>query len=58
VRPFRQATITLGEPIDASEHGYTKSTNRARREVTDRLMAEIARLCDEDYVDSYAPMPA
>jgi 1-acyl-sn-glycerol-3-phosphate acyltransferase len=58
VRPFRQATITLGEPIDARERGYTRSTNRARREVTDRLMAEIARLCDEDYVDSYAPMPA
>jgi 1-acyl-sn-glycerol-3-phosphate acyltransferase len=58
VRPFRQATITLGEPIDARERGYTKSTNRARREVTDRVMAEIARLCDEDYVDSYAPMPA
>ncbi len=58
VRPFRQATITLGEPIDAKELGYTKSTNRARREVTDRFMAEIARLCAEDYVDRYAPIPA
>lgn len=56
VRPFRQATITLGEPIDAKELGYTRSTNRARRELTDRFMAEIARLCTEDYVDSYAPM--
>jgi len=58
VRPFRQATITLGEPIDPRQLGYTKSTNRARREVTDRFMAEIARLCAEDYVDSYAPTPA
>ena len=57
VRPFRQATITLGEPIDASALGYTKSTNRARREVTDLFMAEIARLCAEDYVDTYASMP-
>jgi 1-acyl-sn-glycerol-3-phosphate acyltransferase len=57
VRPFRHATITLGEPIDVQQLGYAKSTNRARREITDRLMAEIAQLCDEDYVDSYAPMP-
>ena len=57
MRPFRQATITLGEPIDAQELGYTKSTNRARREVTDRLIADIDRLCAEDYVDSYAPIP-
>lgn len=47
----------LGEPIDAQELGHTKSTNRARREVTDRLMADIAGLCAEDYVDSYAPIP-
>ena len=58
VRPFRQATITLGAPIDTRQLGYTRSTNRARREVTDRFMADIARLCDEQYVDSYAPLPA
>ncbi len=57
VRPFQEATITLGEPIDARRMGFRKSTNRARREVTDRFMAEIAHLCAEDYVDSYAPMP-
>jgi 1-acyl-sn-glycerol-3-phosphate acyltransferase len=58
VRPFRQVTITLGEPIDTRQLGYRRSTNRARREVTDRFMAEIARLCAEPYVDSYAPLPA
>jgi 1-acyl-sn-glycerol-3-phosphate acyltransferase len=57
VRPFRRVTITLGEPIDARHLGYAKSTNRARREVTDRFMAEIAGLCAEPYVDSYAPIP-
>jgi 1-acyl-sn-glycerol-3-phosphate acyltransferase len=57
VRPFQQATITLGEPISVRELGYTRSTNRARREVTDLFMAEIARLCDERYVDDFAPIP-
>ena len=57
VRPFQQATIALGEPIGTMELGYTKSTNRARRELTDRFMAEIGRLCSERYVDTYAPMP-
>jgi len=56
VRPFRQGTITLGKPIDAQQLGYTKSINLARREVTEQLMAEIARICAEDYVDNYEPM--
>ena len=59
-RPFRQGTITLGKPIDAKQLGHTKSTNLAQREVTDQLtqqlVAEIARVCAEDHVDSYAPM--
>ena len=56
VRPFQRATITLGETIRASEMGLTKSTNRARRELTDRFMAEVARLCAEPYVDEYASL--
>jgi len=56
VRPFRPGTITLGNSIDAQQLGNTKSTDLAWREVTDQFMAEIARLCAEDYVDSYAPM--
>jgi 1-acyl-sn-glycerol-3-phosphate acyltransferase len=55
VRPFRRATISVGEPISTSALGYTKSTNRSRREVTDRYMAEIRRLCSQPYVDDYAP---
>src|SRR5215204_2195645 len=57
VRPFRHATIRLGEPIWAGEPGGTTSTSRARREVTDRVMGEIRRLCGQDYVDEYAPLP-
>jgi len=34
------------------------STVPARREVPDRFMADIARLRAEQYVDSYAPIPA
>ena len=56
VRPFRHATITLGEPIRPSRAGVTSSTNRARRELTDRFMSEIRLLCRQDYVDQYAPL--
>jgi 1-acyl-sn-glycerol-3-phosphate acyltransferase len=57
VRPFRHATISVGAPIHAADAGFTKSTNRARREITDQFMSEIRRLCRQDYVDSYAPLP-
>jgi 1-acyl-sn-glycerol-3-phosphate acyltransferase len=56
VRPFQHATITLGEPIRANEMGLNKSTNRARRALTDRFMAEVADLCEEPYVDEYASL--
>ena len=54
VRPFRRARISVGAPIDVRALGYTRSTNRVRREVTDRYMAQIGRLCEERYVDQYA----
>ena len=56
VRPFRHATISLGEPIFKADAGFTSSTNRARREITDRFMSDIRRLCQQDYVDQYAPL--
>jgi 1-acyl-sn-glycerol-3-phosphate acyltransferase len=57
VRPFRHATISIGQPIRVADHGFTKSTNRARRVITDEVMAEIRRRCGQDYVDEYAPLP-
>lgn len=54
VRPFRSATISVGKPIDVGVLGYTKSSNRTRREVTDLAMAEIRRRCGQQYVDEYA----
>ena len=55
VRPFQHVTIRLGEPIAA---GGGRSTNRARRQLTDRFMGEIARLCGKPYVDEYASLPS
>jgi 1-acyl-sn-glycerol-3-phosphate acyltransferase len=57
VRPFRHATIRVGEPFRAVDAGFTSSTNRARREITDRFMNEIRSLCRQEYVDEYAPLP-
>lgn len=57
VRPFHRATIRLGEPIDVRAAGFTTSTNRARRAITDRVMREIKELSEQDYVDRYAPAP-
>ncbi|NND74517.1 MAG: 1-acyl-sn-glycerol-3-phosphate acyltransferase [Ilumatobacter sp.] len=56
VRPFRRATISVGEPIDVVSLGYTKSSNRSRREVTDLAMAEIRKRCGMEYVDEYAQL--
>ncbi len=56
VRPFRRARISVGEPIDVASLGYAKSTNRARREVTDLLMDGIRRRCGQQYVDEYAQL--
>ena len=58
VRPFRHATLRLGEPINAADAGFTVSTTRARHEVTERFMNEIRQLCQQDYVDQYAPLPS
>jgi 1-acyl-sn-glycerol-3-phosphate acyltransferase len=57
VRPFRRATIRVGSPIRPADEGLTRSTNRVRREITDRVMTEIQHLCHRQYVDRYAPLP-
>jgi 1-acyl-sn-glycerol-3-phosphate acyltransferase len=57
VRPFRRATIRVGSPIRPADEGWTRSTNRSRRAVTDRLMEEIQHLCHQRYVDRFAPLP-
>jgi 1-acyl-sn-glycerol-3-phosphate acyltransferase len=54
VRPFRKATLRIGRPIDPTTSGFTHSTNRARRAITDQLMSEIRRLSGQPYDDHYA----
>jgi 1-acyl-sn-glycerol-3-phosphate acyltransferase len=58
VRPFRRATLRIGEPIRPQVHGFTKSTNRARRVLTDNLMVQIRQLSEQRYIDRYTPLPA
>ena len=57
VRPFRRATLRIGKPIWPSASGFTRSTNRARRAITDQLMVEIRRLSEQRYIDDYTPLP-
>jgi 1-acyl-sn-glycerol-3-phosphate acyltransferase len=57
VRPFRTATVRIGRPIDPAAMGFTRSTNRARREITAELMKRIRILSHQPYVDEYAPIP-
>ena len=57
VRPFRTATVRIGAPIRTEALGFDRSTNRARREVTEELMERIRSLSHQAYVDEYAPIP-
>lgn len=57
IRPFQRVTIKIGEPMTTADLGFSASTTRARRAVTDRLMSKIRRLCGQDYVAEYAPLP-
>jgi 1-acyl-sn-glycerol-3-phosphate acyltransferase len=57
VRPFQRVTIKIGQPIIAADLRFGASTSRARRAITDQLMNEVRRLCGQDYVAQYAPLP-
>ena len=59
MRPFKTVTIRFGEPMqmdppenpaDPLDHDHTVC-----RSFTDRLMHEIARLSEREYVDEYVP---
>jgi 1-acyl-sn-glycerol-3-phosphate acyltransferase len=60
MRPFKRVTIRFGEPMvmdppqdpadPLANHDHTEC-----RAFTDRLMHEIARLSERDYVDEYVP---
>ncbi len=56
VRPFRRATITLGEPNVPVASGGGASTNRRRRQLTDEVMRAVRHLSGQHYVNEYAPI--
>lgn len=53
----RLATVTVrfGEPLHASDLPAGLSPAAARRELTDRVMAAIAQLCQQEEAGEYAP---
>ena len=54
-RPHR-FTVTFGEPLTFPEHRGQAGSNRARREVTDRIMEEIAKLSGQEKAGWGAPV--
>jgi 1-acyl-sn-glycerol-3-phosphate acyltransferase len=63
MRPFKKVTIRFGQPMEMDPpanpndpmegHDHTQC-----RRFTDRLMHEIARLSDREYIDEYVPSRA
>jgi 1-acyl-sn-glycerol-3-phosphate acyltransferase len=52
-------TVVFGKPMTFPEHRGKAGSNRARREVTDRIMAEIAELSGQQKADwGTSPEPA
>jgi 1-acyl-sn-glycerol-3-phosphate acyltransferase len=49
-RPHR-FTVVFGKPMTFPEHQGKAGSNRSRREVTDRIMAEIAELSGQEKAD-------
>jgi 1-acyl-sn-glycerol-3-phosphate acyltransferase len=54
-RPFRRVTVRFGRPLVPSlAHTQGSPSHEALRGFTDQVMASIAQLCGQDYVDRYA----
>jgi len=58
LRPFRRATLRVGEPIAPPPAGSGHSNHVLRRSLTDQVMTAIATLSHQRYVDDYAPLPS
>ena len=60
MRPFKTVTIRFGKPMqmeppDDPAHPLENHDHTQCRAFTDRLMHEIARLSEREYVDEYVP---
>jgi 1-acyl-sn-glycerol-3-phosphate acyltransferase len=56
-RPFKTIRIRYGEPIGVSSDAHHDSKTARSRRVTAEVMHDIAELCGQPYVDSYADVP-
>jgi 1-acyl-sn-glycerol-3-phosphate acyltransferase len=60
MRPFKKVTIRFGKPMEMDppanpEHPLEGHDHTQCRSFTDRLMREIARLSEREYLDEYVP---
>jgi 1-acyl-sn-glycerol-3-phosphate acyltransferase len=60
MRPFKTVTIRFGAPMQMDppedpEHPLEQHDHTQCRDFTDRLMREIARLSEREYIDEYVP---
>ncbi len=55
---LRRVTIHYGEPLDFSRYDGLSSSNVIRRAATDEIMDAIARISQQEYVDTYHQRPA
>jgi 1-acyl-sn-glycerol-3-phosphate acyltransferase len=49
--------VIFGEPIKMSDYEGRNPDKQLYREITDRLMQEIATLSEKEYVDEYSKIP-
>ena len=55
-RPLVPVTVRIGSPIDPTTYPAGGSRQEVRRRLTNDVMARIAALSGQDYVDRYAPI--
>lgn len=53
-RPFRTATIRIGQPIDVERYRSRGAGPAVYRSLIDDVMYEIQQLCGQEYVNAYA----
>jgi 1-acyl-sn-glycerol-3-phosphate acyltransferase len=53
-RPFMNALVRFGRPIDVSRYADRVDDRLLLRQITDEVMYEIRELTGQDYVDTYA----
>jgi 1-acyl-sn-glycerol-3-phosphate acyltransferase len=54
-RPFRRVTMRIGDPVTVIPAERPEDQRKVLRAATNELMARIAELCGQPYLDRYAP---